>query len=306
MKTPEIKHYYRSALMDARRWDNFEPRDDDIIITTSYKAGTTWMQGICAALVFQQPRPPVPQDALTPWLDANFGPIEQVLDLLEGLENRRYIKTHLPLDGIRYIDKAKYIFVGRDGKDVWMSMWNHWHNMNPDVINGLNNAPEREGPELPLPPEDINKAFDEWLSRGSFAWENNGYPFWSHLHHAKSWLDFRHLSNIHFVHYEDLLADVDGEMRRLSDYLGIPVNGEIWPSLVEGVSFSAMKKDAEMMGPGATQGVWKDSSNFFHKGKNKRWQGVLTDEQVAAYDSLAQQELGPELAHWLEFGGKLD
>lgn len=44
------------------------------------------------------------------------------------------------------------------------------------------------------------------------------------------------------------------------------------------------------------QGIWKDTSNFFHKGTNKRWQGVLTEEQVAAYDALAQRELGEELA----------
>ena len=306
MNKPEIRHYYRSALMDARRWDNFKPRSDDIIITTSYKAGTTWMQGICAALVFQAPRPPAPQDALTPWLDANFGPVEDVLALLESLQNRRYIKTHLPLDGIRFIEEAKYIFVGRDGKDVWMSMWNHWHNMNPDVIEGLNAAPGREGPELPLPAQDIGKAFDDWLSRASFEWENNGYPFWSHLHHAKSWWEFRHLPNILFVHYEDLLADTDREMRRISEYLDIPVNESLWPTLVQAVSFSEMKKDAATMGPGASQGVWKDSSNFFHQGKSRRWQGVLTDDQVKAYDELALAELGPELARWLEFGGRLD
>ncbi|MCG8415898.1 MAG: sulfotransferase domain-containing protein [Pseudomonadales bacterium] len=303
---PEIKHYYRSALMDAKRWDNFQVRDDDIVITTSYKAGTTWMQGICAALVFQAPRPPVPQDELTPWLDANFGPIEEVLGLLESLQSRRYIKTHLPLDGIRFFDEIKYIFVGRDGKDVWMSMWNHWHNMNPEVIDEMNNNPDREGPPLVHAVDDIGPAFDEWLTRSAFPWENNGYPFWSHLHHAKTWWDFRQLPNILFVHYDDLLKDTDAEMRRISAYLDIPVNEEIWPSLLEAVSFTSMKKDAATMGPGATQGVWKDSSNFFHKGTNKRWQGVLGEEQIKAYDDLALRELGPELAQWLEFGGRID
>lgn len=38
----------------------------------------------------------------------------------------------------------------------------------------------------------------------------------------------------------------------------------------------------------------------------RRWQGVLTDDQVKAYDELALAELGPELARWLEFGGRLD
>ena len=95
-------------------------------------------------------------------------------------------------------------------------------------------------------------------------------------------------------------------MRRISAYLQIPVNEDIWPSLVEGVSFKSMKSNAAKMAPGATEGVWKDTSNFFHKGTNKRWQGVLTEGQVAAYDALARNELGPELARWLEFGGRID
>ena len=303
---PEQLHHYQNAIFDSSKWDKFLPRDDDIIITTSYKAGTTWMQGICAALVFQKPNPPAPQDLLTPWLDANFAPVELVLQMLEELENRRYIKTHSPLDGIRFFEQAKYIFVGRDGRDVFMSMWNHWHNMLPSRIDDLNNAPDRQGPAFNQAPDDIVAAFDDWLDRGSFPWERDGYPFWSHLHHARSWLAFRHLPNILCVHFEDLLKDLNGEMRRISAYLDIPVNEEVWPSLVQGVTFESMKANAQQMAPGGSQDSWKDTGNFFHKGTNKRWQGVLTDEQSIKYQELARHELGDELAHWLESGGHLD
>src|SRR4029077_3375355 len=108
---PTVTRVYQNALMNSARWDGFRPRRDDIVIATSYKAGTTWLQGIRACLIFQAPEPPVPQDELTPWLDANFsGPIEEVLAQLDGLTNRRYIKTHLPLDCLPYFDQVKYIF----------------------------------------------------------------------------------------------------------------------------------------------------------------------------------------------------
>lgn len=302
---PERTRHYQNALFNSARWETFVPRSDDIVITTSYKAGTTWMQGICAALVFQQPEPPVPQDALTPWLDANFAPVEAVLGMLEGLENRRYIKTHLPLDGLRFLDEVKYIYVGRDGRDVFMSMWNHWHNMRPERIDELNQALDRQGPELPQPPDDIVEAFQDWLTRGSFPWESNGYPFWSHLHHARTWLAFRHLPNILVVHYQDLLKDLDSEMRRISAFLEIPIDEQIWPQLVAGVRFDAMKANAVKMAPGGTHDSWKDSSNFFHKGTNRRWLGVLSDTQIEAYEDLARRELGDELARWLGQGGPL-
>ena len=111
---PTRTRHYQNAVMNSAKWDSFIPRPDDIIITTSYKAGTTWLQGICAALVFQQPQPPVAQDELSPWFDSNFAPLDIVVDQIAGLQNRRYIKTHCPLDGIKFFDEAKYIFVGRD------------------------------------------------------------------------------------------------------------------------------------------------------------------------------------------------
>jgi aryl sulfotransferase len=297
----QLRHY-QNAVMNSAKWAHFKPRPDDIIITTSYKAGTTWMQGICAALVFQQPEPPVPQDDLSPWFDSNFAPLEAVVDLIEGLENRRYVKTHCPMDGIRFFDEVKYIFVGRDGRDVWMSMWKHWHNMKPESIDVLNNAPDQAGPLFPHAPESINDSFDDWLSRGAFDWEQDGYPFWSHLHHAQTWWDGRHLPNILFVHYDDLLKDIDGQMRRISEYLDIPVNEEIWPDLLEGVSFQSMKNNAQKMAPGANHGTWKSNSAFFDKGASKRWEGVLTEEQSRRYEEIAAERLDPELNRWLAQG----
>jgi aryl sulfotransferase len=33
----------RSRLFDSARWDGYRPRDNDIIIGTYSKCGTTWM-----------------------------------------------------------------------------------------------------------------------------------------------------------------------------------------------------------------------------------------------------------------------
>jgi aryl sulfotransferase len=91
-------------------------------------------------------------------------------------------------------------------------------------------------------------------------------------------------------------------MRRISAYLDIQVNEDIWPGLLQGVSFPEMKANALKMAPGATHGAWKDNANFFHKGTNRRWEGVLTQTQVAEYEQLAARQLTPNLAQWLEHG----
>lgn len=302
---PERKHVYQNAILDSTRWEGFQPRDGDIVISTSYKTGTTWMQGICSALVFQAPEPPAPQDHLSPWLEARFAPVEETLAALERLPHRRYIKTHLPLDGLPFSDQIQYIVVGRDGLDVFMSLWHHWNNMRPEAIAQINAIPGRVGPPLPLPPAEVRPVFDAWLDQGAFPWEQDGYPFWSHLAHAQSWWKYRHLDNILFVHFNDLLADLDGEMRRVSAYLNIPVNETLWPALVESVTFGAMKANAERMAPAATVGIWKDTAGFFHRGTNRRWEGVLTEEQVAGYRQRAAERLEPSLAPWLEHGQRV-
>src|SRR5262249_62116496 len=131
----------------------------------------------------------------------------------------------------------------------------------------INAIPGRVGAPLPLPPTDIRRAFDAWLDIGGFPWERDGYPFWSHLAHAQSWWDYRHLENILFVHFNDLLADLDGEMRRVSAYLDIPVNAALGPTLVQSATFNAMKANAEEKAPASTIGLWNGTSSFFYRGQ---------------------------------------
>ena len=67
--------------MDSTRWDAYSPRDDDIVISTSIKSGTTWAQVIVRELIVQgldrpdadlPERIPLPDKASSFWLDATF------------------------------------------------------------------------------------------------------------------------------------------------------------------------------------------------------------------------------------------
>ena len=93
-----------------------------------------------------------------------------------------------------------------------------------------------------------------------------------------------------------------GERRRISAYLDIPVNEALWPTLWHSATFNAMKANAEKMAPASTIGLWKDTAGFFHSGTNRRWDGVLTGDQIARYRQLVAERLEPQLAQWLEHG----
>ena len=291
--------------MDTARWEDFEPRPDDVFVCTSYKAGTTWTQMICALLVFQKPELPAPLSRLSPWIEVLTQPVEEMLAIYKAQTHRRFIKTHTPLDGIPFFEDATYLCCGRDPRDVFMSMLNHLDNIDEEVLRRLQ---ETAGAELPDPdeqpelPTEVNALFHIWLNQGSFEWEKDGFPFWSHFSHARSFWDYRHLPNLHFLHYSDLQADLEGQMRRVAGLLDIDVAESLWPELVRAATFESMKARPERFAPEANLGLWKDNSRFFNKGTSGQWRDALSRESLAAYDAVRRERVPPQLGEWLEKG----
>ena len=93
-----------------------------------------------------------------------------------------------------------------------MSFWNHYSQFSDANYELLNDTPGRVGDPLPRCPADLHELWRDWISRGWFEWESEGYLHWSNMQHTQTWWDFRHLKNILFVHFNDLLADLVGEI----------------------------------------------------------------------------------------------
>ena len=295
---------YRNHHLDSRRWDRVRLRPGDVVISTSYKAGTTWTQRIVSLLVFGTDPLPGTINSLSPWIDARFhASIDAILAVIEAQSHRRFLKSHLPLDALPYDPRVKYLYVGRDGRDVFMSLWNHYRAYNDFLYERLNTGDDLVGGPLPRCPEDIHALFDGWVHRASFPWELDGYPMWSHLYHVQSFWDFRRLENLHFVHFADLKADLAGEMRRIAAFLEIPVPEERWPALVEAASFASMKRQADVLLPELALGFQGGAQAFLYKGTNERWRSVLSAEELASYDAAVERTLAPTCAAWLAQGG---
>jgi aryl sulfotransferase len=295
---PTVQHVYQNHALDSTRWQRFTPRPDDVVIATPYKCGTTWMQAIVLQLIFQDLQPRDVND-FSPWLDNRYRPIDDLISYFEAQQHRRCIKTHLPLDGLVYFPQVKYIVVGRDARDVFMSMWNHYASFTPQVY-----ADSADGfaPPLPPCPSDIREFWQEWITRGYFEWESEGYPFWSNMRHIGTWWDYRHLSNILFVHYNDLLRDLPGEIRRIADYLSIDLSSDTLAAIAELVRFDSMKANAEKFVANIDQVFVGGSQTFINKGTNGRWRDVLTEDDIKLYHAAVARELTPDCAHWLEHG----
>jgi aryl sulfotransferase len=304
MRLPERTHTYQNHHMDSTRWDYFSPRPDDIVIATSYKAGTTWTQAIVAHLLFQDGEFPAEKVSdMSPWLDMRVVPLEFVLQLLDAQTHRRFIKTHLPLDGMRYDQSTRYLYVSRDARDVFMSLWNHYTNHVDSHYLLMNELAGRVGDEFPRPPEDIHEFWKNWITRGWFEWETDGWPYWSHLSNVQSWFDWRHLPNIQLVHFNDLLEDLEGEVGRIAEFLGIPISPDDLRTVAKAVSFVEMKQKGDRYAPGGGMHWQGGAETFLHKGTNGRWRELLSQDELALYDAACERALTPECRAWLENGG---
>jgi aryl sulfotransferase len=292
-------------MMDALRWNFFVPRDGDIVVATTYKAGTTWAQTIVANLIFGGKKLPAPIHDLSPWVDQRIFPLELMLTQLENQTHRRSIKTHLPLDGLPFHPNMKYLYVGRDPRDVFMSFWNFYGNFTPQLIGIVNSIPGRVGGELQPCPENIHEFWRTWITRGWFPWEHDGYPLGSVLRHGQSWWEYRHLPNILFVHFADLLADLEGGIRRIARFLEMEPPADAWPTIVRNCSFAEMKAHGDELMPLMKLMLKGGADSFFHKGTNGRWGDMLSAEELKLYDAACERELTPDCRRWLENGGAI-
>lgn len=290
VKTRELHNHH----FDSTIWNDFGFRDDDIIIATYAKSGTTWMQQIVSQLIFDGAED-LPVAEMSPWLDLRVPPKEVKLPAVEAQTHRRFVKTHLPVDALVFSDKAKYVYIGRDGRDVVWSLYNHHANANDFWYEALNDTPGRVGPPIGPPPPSELEYFRDWFNR-------DGYPFWPFWENVRSWWAIRDLENVLFVHFEDLKRDLPGEIRRIADFLGIPINPARWDDILEHCSFAYMKANATKSVP--LGGAFWDggAETFIHKGTNGRWRDVLTDADVALYEARAVAELGADCVAWLTSG----
>lgn len=303
----EMTRRYRNLVFDSARWDGFEFRDDDIVISPPPKCGTTWTQTICALLVLGPPPFPASLDLISPWLDMLTRERSAVLADLEAQTHRRFIKAHTPMDGIPWDDRVTYICVARDPRDVAMSWDNHMDNMDVSALIGAREAAVGLDDVLDVlaagPPPRLESARDRfwyWVDERPVVGVS---CLAGTVEHVQSFWAVRDRPNVVLLRYEDLQADLAGQMRALADRLGIEVPEEQWPALVEAATFESMRGRASELAPNATAKLWHDDRQFFHRGTSGQWRELLDDADLGRYRERAVALADPDLIDWLHPGG---
>jgi aryl sulfotransferase len=297
---PQPPTRYRSGEEDSARWLDFRYRPGDVVVSTRSKSGTTWVQMVCALLVHQSPDLPAPLAELSPWLDWLGAPLPDVLAALEAQPHRRVVKTHTPLDGIPLDQRATYVVVARHPLDAAVSLYHQGDNLDRERVRQLTGAGDPPRPAAPRP--SAREWLLRWVERDADPREElDSLP--GVMWHLKDAWAGRDAPNVVLLHYDDLVRDLEGEMRRLAARLAIEVPEPVWPALVAAARFDAMRERAARLAPG-TGGVLRDSTAFFRRGRSGAGRELLDDAELRRYAARAAALAPADLLAWLHGGGR--
>jgi aryl sulfotransferase len=192
-------------------------------------------------------------------------------------------------------------------RDVALSMNNHWDNMDMDAFVaarleavGADDVDQHLGAR-PVRAATPRTRFWDWVDDDTPP-KDSGSSLLRTLRHLETFWSMRNAGNVVMLHYSDLKADLEGQMRALAVRLAIAVPEDRWPTLVEAATFDAMRRNADKTVPNASKGFWRDPNEFFHRGTSGQWRDLLGPDDLVRYDKRVATLVAPDLAAWAHLG----
>jgi len=299
--------FLTSSCIDELQRD-FSLRSDDIVIATYPKCGTTWMQQILVSLLFQgdKSKAVLPMEQ-APWIEATvcrkrqgatgesfLGRAMSAQEFSEwsappGFEAppRRAFKTHATIEmvpwkgGIPGLGGAKVVLVTRNPKDACISLFHHTREQKfayykGDFVHFVTG--------LFLPGRATSGCFWKWYA----GWEEATakYP-----------------DTIIWVSYEELKRDFPATVKRIADFLQIPISDEAIRGTMDSSSFKSMKasfgkREQELEAMGAPT-----KKNHIRKGEMGSWRDDIHGALLVEFDAVSKAKTAQyDLKYGFDYG----
>jgi hypothetical protein len=297
LERPALRRY-QGFFADSSRWERFDFRPDDVVISTPAKCGTTWMQTIVGMLLLDRTDLGAPIGTISPWLDMLTRSEDEVFGLLAAQSHRRFIKSHTPLDGLPMLDSVTYIAVVRHPLDVAMSDRDHSANMREERAVELRESvagPAEHGSSSA--PEEPAEFLRWFIDNDEVPTGSGPHGLDDYCQQIRTYWDARDVPNVYLFHYADLWADRDGEMRRVAAALRVPIDERRWPAFVEAAGLTSMRSRAADTAPDANMGIWQSPERFFSAGGTRDWASLLGPEDIAHFEERLRSLAG-DAAAW--------
>ncbi|XP_049643511.1 sulfotransferase 2B1 [Suncus etruscus] len=243
-------------------------RDDDIFIITYPKSGTHWMIEILSLIL--KDGDPAWIRSVPIWNRAPWCEVIQSGYKYEDMPSPRMLSSHLPVQLFTkafFQSKAKAIYLGRDPRDVLVSLY-HYYKI----------AGHLKDPGSP----------DQFLQN----FLKGEVQFGSWFDHIKGWIRMKGKENFLLLTYEELKQDLRGSVLRICEFLGRPLSDEALSSVMEHSAFGAMK-DNSMSNFSLLPRSLIDQShgNFLRKGVCGDWKNHFTVAQSEAFNKVYREQM---------------
>ncbi|XP_076816857.1 amine sulfotransferase-like [Clavelina lepadiformis] len=258
-------------------YNQWEPRDNDVIVATFPKAGTTWTRELLRQIIYLNDEENLKKSKAMNYFFSylEFGPVSkyQVMDNIPL--PRRVLGTHLPSQLINFeklkLKGTKIIYVTRNPKSQAVS----WYPFaRADYFMHKEFFQKRY-------PEDEKAFLDMYINgqQSMCAKEGEGY-----LEHIRSWYQHKDDENVLFLCFEEMKKDVTKQVRRLADFIDVSLSDDDVKKVCQNSSLGKMKKswDTPDMPP----------TFFFRKGQVGDWKNHLTVAQSEKIDANVERVLG--------------
>lgn len=197
---------------------DYVPRDDDVFVVSYSKCGASFVQHI-VHLIFNQGQPSgdyIKWSIATPHLELVGA------EAVRKMPRPNAIKSHLPVELMPWSSEAKYIYVARNPKDCFVSIF-------------LNR-------QLFLKEKSMDAAFQEFIS-GDMIWGD-------YFDHVSGWYAKKKEPNVMFLLYEDIKRSPHEVTEKLAAFLGekwlesIVLDESTLDKIVHHSSYDFMKEHA--------------------------------------------------------------
>jgi len=243
--------HYKMALAEL-----YKPRPDDIFIVTYPKSGTTLIQMMLYQMTSDGSMDIPHILSVSPWFEHEVMTQPPNRELFESLPSPRFFKTHFFYDQLP--QQGRFIYIVRDVRDVALSSYHHFC-----LMTGV----------------DQNR---EQFINGFLRQPRSWFKF------QASWWPHRNDENVLFLTYEGIIKDLEGTVRKLAAFCGIPVDESSMPRIVERCSIGFMKQHWEKFDPRLRR-ISRTPAEFVRKGVAGTGRNELTPGQEARISRELQE-----------------
>ncbi|XP_062109635.1 cytosolic sulfotransferase 12-like [Humulus lupulus] len=271
---------------------HFKSLDNDILLVTTPKSGTTWLKAIIFSLVNRSVFPDTKHNH--PLLTTNPHTLVPILELSlympskskhvipdlssifkASVDSPRFLSTHLPYvslpDSVKN-SPCKLVYLCRNPKDVFVSLWHFTNRLKPESC--AQNTIE----------ESFEK-FCEGVSSYGPVWDHS-LGYWK--------VSSERPEKVLFLNYDDMRKEPFSHVKKLAEFLGFPFsteeenNGDV-TRILELCTFDNLS-NLEVNRTGKLSSG-EENKAFFRRGEVGDWVNYLTPEMTKKIDSIVEQKL---------------